>query len=339
MSGVLAAAAVLAAIGFGTAQATADPSSAPAPPTTAAGALSQYKHLADQAEKVNEDYLKAKSDLAARKAQLRSATATMKKAKAAQQLAAAKEEQFRSQVDKLSGASMEGAQFSQLSALVTGESPHDFLDRASALQVLSEDNNRALQRLSKATNAADDAGKQASAAQRSAKDATNAANQLIADIQKRNTALQQQISVVQTALNKLSASDRSSLGSKGDMGVFIAPPGIAGQAMELALGQRGSNYVWGGATPGSFDCSGLVEWAYGKLGVSLPHSSQAQSQIGEAIPRNALQPGDLVFFGSPAHHVGIYVGGGKMVDAPDFGQVVKVEPLDRDYSGARRISS
>jgi cell wall-associated NlpC family hydrolase len=108
--------------------------------------------------------------------------------------------------------------------------------------------------------------------------------------------------------------------------------------MRVALSKRGDPYVWAAAGPSEFDCSGLVIYAYAQVGMpGLPHSSAILATMGMSVSRANLQPGDLVFFGSPVHHVGIYVGGDLMVDAPNFGQVVKVEPVQSDYSGGRRF--
>ncbi|MHB9148541.1 MAG: C40 family peptidase [Thermoleophilia bacterium] len=108
--------------------------------------------------------------------------------------------------------------------------------------------------------------------------------------------------------------------------------------VEVAMRYVGVPYVWGGASPSGFDCSGLVQYAFGQLGVSLPHSSRALFDVGVAVAREDLRPGDLVFFGSPIHHVGIYVGGGNMVHAPYTGANVRVNSISRsNYTGARRI--
>jgi cell wall-associated NlpC family hydrolase len=106
-----------------------------------------------------------------------------------------------------------------------------------------------------------------------------------------------------------------------------------------ALAMRGKPYVWAAAGPGSFDCSGLMQYAYRAAGIALPHSSLGQSQMGTPVARNALQPGDLVFFYSPVSHVGMYIGNGNMVHAPTAGDVVKVTPLAfmGSYAGARRF--
>ena len=103
----------------------------------------------------------------------------------------------------------------------------------------------------------------------------------------------------------------------------------------------GTPYVWGGASPGGFDCSGLVMYSFAQLGVSLPHSSYAQYNYGTTSVRQQLQPGDLVFFDALGH-VGLYIGGGEYVDAPYTGAYVRVDSLTSGwalshYAGARRI--
>ncbi len=89
--------------------------------------------------------------------------------------------------------------------------------------------------------------------------------------------------------------------------------------LEYASNFLGVPYVWGGTSPVGFDCSGFTQYVFLHFGVTLPRVSQEQQNVGELISRANLQPGDLVFFGTPAHHVGIYVGNGKMIDAPHTG--------------------
>jgi cell wall-associated NlpC family hydrolase len=111
---------------------------------------------------------------------------------------------------------------------------------------------------------------------------------------------------------------------------FVSPPGgegDRGMVVQAALTQIGSPYVWGGAAPGGFDCSGLVMWAFQQAGIALPHSSQAQAQGGQPVALSDLQPGDVLTFYSDASHSGIYIGDGMMVHSSTFGQPVRVVPM------------
>src|SRR5439155_3640694 len=105
-----------------------------------------------------------------------------------------------------------------------------------------------------------------------------------------------------------------------------APPTTHATAASIAARYLGVPYVWGGASPGGFDCSGLVMYVYAQLGVSLPHYTVAQWSATVPISSSDLQPGDLVFF-SGLSHVGIYIGGGRFIHAPHTGTVVQVASL------------
>jgi cell wall-associated NlpC family hydrolase len=99
----------------------------------------------------------------------------------------------------------------------------------------------------------------------------------------------------------------------------------------------GDRYVWGATGPSSWDCSGLTMKAYRVAGISIPHSSSSQYYSYRHISKSQLQPGDLVFFYSPIHHVGIYIGGGMIVHAANPRSGVKVASLNSmPYSGASR---
>jgi len=137
------------------------------------------------------------------------------------------------------------------------------------------------------------------------------------------------------ALVKRSPASNSTAADSGGN----APTSSKGAAAVFwAMKAIGRPYHYGAGGPDSFDCSGLTSWAYGKAGISLPHSSSAQISQGARISKSNLQPGDLVFFGSPIHHVGMYVGGGDFIEAPYTGMNVRVVSLGRrsDYAGACR---
>lgn len=132
-------------------------------------------------------------------------------------------------------------------------------------------------------------------------------------------------------------------GNNSGGGGGAAIPSVAGSskaasALRTAMTQMGKPYVWGASGPSAYDCSGLVMWAYKQIGVSLPHSSSAQSTMGTAVSKDQLQPGDLVFFYSPVSHVGIYAGNGMVLNASTSGQPVKMSKLSSmPFHNARRL--
>jgi peptidoglycan DL-endopeptidase CwlO len=128
--------------------------------------------------------------------------------------------------------------------------------------------------------------------------------------------------------------------SGGSSGSSAPPPATHSSVVSIALQYLGVPYVWGGASPSGFDCSGLTMYAYAKVGVYLPHNAAMQYGMGTPVSRSQLAPGDLVFFNGLSH-VGMYIGGGRFVHAPHTGDVVKISSLSEywyaaTYVGARR---
>jgi cell wall-associated NlpC family hydrolase len=126
----------------------------------------------------------------------------------------------------------------------------------------------------------------------------------------------------------------------GSSGSSAPPPATHSSVVSIALQYLGVPYVWGGASPSGFDCSGLTMYAYAKVGVYLPHNAAMQYGMGTPVSRSQLAPGDLVFFNGLSH-VGMYIGGGRFVHAPHTGDVVKISSLSEywyaaTYVGARR---
>jgi cell wall-associated NlpC family hydrolase len=136
---------------------------------------------------------------------------------------------------------------------------------------------------------------------------------------------------------------QSGFGVSASLGsAAVAPPSQYTGVVAIAMRYLGVQYVWGGSSPSGFDCSGFVMYVYAQVGVSLPHYTVAQWNMGVPVSRGDLEPGDLVFFDGLGH-VGIYVGGGQFIHAPHTGTVVQISSLDSgwyaaEYDGARRIT-
>ena len=164
-------------------------------------------------------------------------------------------------------------------------------------------------------------------------------------VAERERQLQAASTSQAVAVNDIGGVSSASTGTSSDGGGVSVPlpaPSTVGEAaVNIALAQLGTPYVWGGAAPGGFDCSGLVSWAYGQAGLGgLPHFTGALWNSGTHISSQSdLAPGDLVFFHGLGH-VGLYIGGGNFVHAPHTGDVVKISNLAgySGYDGAVRIS-
>jgi cell wall-associated NlpC family hydrolase len=258
-----------------------------------------------------------------------------------------------------------------LKALLTSKNADDFVGQVSTLQSIAGHQAAVLDQ-------AVATGRTADQAQAQAASAVAAARATYASVARQQAGLQAQVNQYQADFDRLSASERQaaiaaaetadvrasrddraatpepsgapaaavSAGRTGaataapaPVGPVAAPSQAASVAVSTALAERGRPYVWAAAGPGSFDCSGLMEYAYAAAGVRLPHSSLGQSRMGTPVSRTALQPGDLVFFYSPVSHVGMYIGNGNIVHAPTAGDVVKITPLAYmpSYNSARRL--
>ncbi|MFF8098720.1 NlpC/P60 family protein [Streptomyces sp. NPDC016640] len=175
-----------------------------------------------------------------------------------------------------------------------------------------------------------------------------------AELKRHRTTITGKLTAARRLLSRLPPERRAGLGegtsrssqghrdgpaAPGPVTSPAAPGPRAAQAVSYAYRKLGSPYVWGATGPDAFDCSGLIQAAYRSAGVSLPRTTYAQIDAGRRIPRSELLPGDLVFFYSGISHVGIYVGDGRMIHAPNPSAPVRVAPLDEmPFAGATRVT-
>jgi peptidoglycan DL-endopeptidase CwlO len=214
--------------------------------------------------------------------------------------------------------------------LLTNGSPEQFLGQVSIIQELDTEAGMQLSTLQEA--------------QQAAQRASLAATQQIAQV----TSLKSQMaSKLNAANSKMAILDSAAMSQAlaifqqtGSYPNYTLPlvSNVETIALRYALDKVGDPYVWGAAGPDAFDCSGLVVWAYAQEGISLPHYTGSLWNSGMHVSRDQLEPGDLVFFFPDISHVGIWIGNGLMVDAPQTGQDVQVQPVFWDeYVGAVRI--
>ncbi|MCW2945347.1 MAG: hypothetical protein JWR24_2064 [Actinoallomurus sp.] len=214
-------------------------------------------------------------------------------------------------------------------ALFASPDPQALLDQTATLHYFTQQDDTQVRQLTQVIQNAERSGQDA-------QDRAAQAVQLRTELQQKKASIQQMLDKARKPLLK-DAVDRA---DKGET-VPVIPGGStkAIGAVRAALSQLGVAYVWGGATPGQgFDCSGLTMWAYRQVGVNLPHYGGDQWNAGIHIPRSQLEPGDLVFFYSDIHHMGMYLGDGKFVHAPHTGDHVRVADLStRPFAGAVRV--
>ncbi|MGB0437718.1 MAG: peptidoglycan hydrolase RipC [Mycobacterium sp.] len=326
-------------------------------------ALAKLTDLSRQAEQTTEAMHSAQLDLDNKLVVQQEAEAKHAADTAALESARAKLATFQNSVNTLAAAQYMGGRTSGFDAMLTAKSPQGLIDQLSVQRVMAHEMRAQMigyRELGVQTQLAE----QASAA--SANEAKTAAEQAAAvraDLQSKQSQLQVQIAIVKAQYEALTPIQREVLAAipppppappaeappgqdpailaappapeplpglpeaipPGD----IAPPGAphSNTVIQAALSRIGSPYSWGGSGPGAFDCSGLVMWSFQQAGISLPHSSQALANGGQAVSTDQMQPGDLVIQYSDASHVGIYIGDGMMVHASTYGIPVRVETV------------
>ncbi len=343
---------------FGILLATVPASAAPGAPATAAEAAELLAARGHDLEALSEQFNEAREVLRAQQAAAQAAQAELERATAV--LAEAQQS-----VRGVARSAYTGSGLNSFEALMVSGSADEFVNRMSTLQMVAGHQNELLAR-------AADADVAAAVARAQVQASVAEAQRQYDSVAAQQTDLERQIAEYRAVHDRLSAEERRAVAAAAAeahaagaahaervsraeraeraepteplaaaSAPVVAHGGAAQVAVDTAMAPRGKPYVWAAGGPRSFDCSGLTQYAFKAAGINLPHSSRMQSQLGKAVSRSDLQPGDLVFFYSPVSHVGIYVGGGQMVHAPTSGDVVKVAPVDSmtGYVGARRIAA
>ncbi|MFV0450873.1 MAG: NlpC/P60 family protein [Propioniciclava sp.] len=321
-----------------------------AEPTTAAQASAELERLHDEAGELEEAYAQAGIKLRKGEERLDALKADIK----AQQK---RVDELADQARRVALTQFRSRGVDETTAIFVSGDPDTFMRTLSTTQKVEDNMNTTVQIYQTEQANLDDL-QRAAQAEVETWEATKAkAEDLLAQGRQREQAMSR-------TLNRLTAEERAALEAEQDQGVVAstaatakkvaasAPaPAVSGgsadaravKAVQYAISKVGrSQYVWGAEGPNSFDCSGLMVAAYRSAGVSLPHSSAAQSRIGTPVSRANLRAGDLIFWYSPVSHVGIYIGDGKIVHARNTRVDIVMQTLNSypaPYHSARRVLS
>jgi peptidoglycan DL-endopeptidase CwlO len=300
----------------------ASASTAAPPPASLQAKLAQIKSLSEQIDHMGQQYDSLRIQLQQAKKEESVARLT---AKRDQKLLAS----GRAQIGQIAAAGYMNGSLSPDLQLLQDNDPQVLLNQASIMAQLAQENGEKVS--------------QVTTAQAAANEALLAASQEAAQATKLTAAMAKKVAQIQAKENVLNSSVYSqALSIFRQTGNYPNLPvvgnSIGAQALRFALAKLGDEYVWGAAGPSTFDCSGLVMWAYEHVGISLAHFTGDQWNEGQHIPMSELQPGDLIFMYG-LDHVGMYVGNGMMVDAPSTGQVVQIQQIPTGaVDGAVRIA-
>lgn len=311
------------------------------PARTADQLLTRYKQLGIDAEKTAESMHNAQIEYDKQRRIVATSRRAAADAQRSLDATRAQLDLYQGRVDKIVRASYRGARVTGLYAVLVSDSPQSLLDQMSGLDMIQRQAAKDLTDLKAARKRIASAKATAETAAATASQAVSTAERVRGDLQTKQANLRLQGIQIRAVYRSMTGRQLAELqGPKFTFDPRLVPRGtsIALVAVQAALSRIGDPYVWGATGPSSFDCSGLMVWAYKQAGKTLPRSSEAQMASGRAVDRNDLQPGDLIIYYPDAHHVGMYVGDGYVIHASTFGVPVKVVPIDEagPYNAARR---
>ena len=338
---------IMAIAGFPARSVCADPATAPAgvAPASASEAVQKLVTLSRQSEQLNEAALGAQADLDKKLGAQHEAERRLAADHSAVVYAEDQIKKYQPVVDLVANSTYQGARTGSMFAVLGAEAPQQLLDQMSLLEFLGSRTAHQIKSLDQATASVKAAETAAAKSAGKARAVTDQANAVRTDLRKKQSTLSGSIAQVTQAFAQLSAKDRRAYvgspfppGFDVDVMLKSLPKGSSASALAAALTRIGDPYVWGATGPSSFDCSGLVQWAFRQIGKSLPRTSEQQAQAGIPVDEKDLQPGDVVTFYSDVSHVGIYAGNGNIIHASTFGVPVAVAPMSSGgpFHNARR---
>jgi cell wall-associated NlpC family hydrolase len=311
----------------------------PSPPPNASDTAKKLANAQREAEALTEQWHAAQDEMDVKRGEAQRADAAVGPARKAVLQAKADEERYRASVDQVVADAFQGGRLDQLNVLFTSDSPSDFVDQMTALDGFSADRLQVLDRMVQLVAVTTKAQAEADGAAARARQAADEARSAFSEIGVRKRAAEGRINEAERLLARLDPAERAARVTDEGLPVdTVLGTSKGALALKAAMTRMRRPYVWGADGPSSFDCSGLMYWAFKTVGITLPRSSSAQSQVGRPVSKDDLQPGDMVFFYTPVSHVGFYAGNGKVLNAVQTGDVVRYSDLSRmDYHSARRL--
>ena len=305
---------------------TVGPTAGAAPKPTLSEVQAKLQKLTNQEQVLDQRYDQMKQDLSQANQRLKLVNQETARYQA-------KFEAMRKQVARIAAQAYEGGQLTSTAALLTSDDPQSVLDQGSILMELSSANSAQMTEFITAAQ-------QLESAQQAAKNAKAAIITLQARLNGQRTVLVKTIDQQKKLLAQLTPVQQAPIGPGGGNGggggtpppVYKGPTNTqAEKVVAFVYAQIGKPYVFGASGPSSYDCSGLTSAAWASVGISIPRTSEEQWAGLPHVPTSDMQPGDILVFNG-AGHVGIYVGGGMMIDAPHTGLDVQKVALSGWYA-------
>ncbi|MFE9101618.1 C40 family peptidase [Actinomadura geliboluensis] len=287
------------------------------PRPTKAQAQKKLDKLSEQFDQEVEKYNQNREKLKVAKKKYDAATKASKEEQATF-------EQQRSKIAQMAAAAYKNGDSTDVTGFVGSKDPQSILDQAAVFSHLSHERSSQLtQFLATAQRLRRE--------QSQAKAAYDEVKQKQAELKKKKVELDKQVEKQKALVRRLGGGSSSSSGGGPTGGTYTGPAsGAPRAALDFAYAQLGKPYQYGAEGPGSYDCSGLTMKAWAAAGVSITRTTNSQYAATKRVAKSDLQPGDLVFFSSLGH-VGLYVGGGKMIHAPRTGKNVEVVSITSGY--------